>query len=76
MKGNMNDLQIHTNEVRHCRGCHARVVWVKNVYNRYTLFNVPDSERGKSWLSIDTKSHHDCPRKEQFRKAGLPITRR
>jgi hypothetical protein len=58
------DLQIHTNEVKHCRGCHARVVWIKDVYNKYTLFDVPDGERGKSWLSIDTKRRHDCPKKE------------
>jgi hypothetical protein len=72
----VGDLQIHANEVKHCRGCHTRVVWVKDAYNKYILFDVPDSERGKSWLSIDTKRRHDCPKKELLRKIGRPVVGR
>ena len=60
----MGDLQIHANEVRNCKACYQRVVWLKTSYNRYTLFNVPDTERGKSWLNIDDEDKHDCPKKE------------
>jgi hypothetical protein len=70
----VGELTIHANEVRNCRGCYQRVVWLKNSYNRYTLFNVPDSEIGKSWLSIDDKGFHDCARKDRLellkRKTG------
>jgi hypothetical protein len=62
----MSDLQIHANEVRNCKACYQRVVWLKNSYNRYTLFNVPDSESGKSWLTIDDKGFHDCANKERL----------
>ena len=41
----MGELSIHANEVRNCKACYQRVVWLKNSYNRYTLFNVPDTER-------------------------------
>src|SRR5215212_5495220 len=58
------DYHVHANEVRECRACYQRVVWVKNTYNKYVLMNVPDTERGKSWIGIDTHSKHDCPRKD------------
>jgi hypothetical protein len=63
----MGDLQIHANEVRNCKGCYGRIVWLQNAYNRRSAFNVPDSERGKSWLTIDDKDRHDCPRKEYLK---------
>jgi hypothetical protein len=51
----MGKLQIHANEVRNCRSCYARIVWLENAWKRRSAFNVPDSERGKSWLTIDDK---------------------
>jgi hypothetical protein len=64
----MGELTIHANEVRNCKACYQRVVWLKNSYNRYTLFNVPDTERGKSWLNIDDENRHDCRKKDLLRK--------
>jgi hypothetical protein len=62
----MNTLQVHANEVRNCKACFKRVVWLKNAYNRYTLFNVPDTERGKSWLDIDDTDRHICQYPERI----------
>ena len=70
----MGNLQIHANEVRNCKGCYGRIVWLENAYRRRSAFNVPDNERGKSWLSISDKDFHDCPVKERLallkRKTG------
>jgi hypothetical protein len=62
----MGELQIHTNEVRNCKVCYGRIVWLQNAYNRRSAFNVPDSERGKSWLTVDDKDFHNCPHKERL----------
>jgi len=60
----MGDLTVHANEVRSCRGCYARIVWLESANRRRAAFNVPDGEVGKSWLSINDKGFHDCPKKE------------
>jgi hypothetical protein len=75
----MSELSIHANEVRTCKGCYQRVVWLTSAYNQYVLVNVPDSERGKSWLTVDDKDRHDCPRKDRLkirRGAGSNSTER
>jgi hypothetical protein len=59
----MGDLTVHANEVRNCKACYARIVLLKNTYNKYSAFNVPDTERG-SWLTADDRDFHDCPKKE------------
>jgi hypothetical protein len=65
----MGDLQIHANEVRNCKACYGRIVWLENAYKRRSAFNVPDTEHGKSWLTVDDHDRHDCPKKELLRKA-------
>jgi hypothetical protein len=60
----MGELQVHANEVRQCKGCYSRIVWLQSAYGKRSPFNVPDSERGKSWISIGDRDFHDCPRKE------------
>jgi hypothetical protein len=40
----MGELQIHANQVRNCKGCYDRIVWLENAYNRTSAFNEPDSE--------------------------------
>jgi hypothetical protein len=62
----MGDLSVHANEVRQCKGCYSRIVWLENAYKRRSAFNVPDTERGKSWLTVDDKDRHDCPQKERL----------
>lgn len=62
----MGDLLVHANEVKNCRGCYNRIVWLENAYGRRSAFNVPDDERGKSWLSVDDKDRHDCQYKERL----------
>ncbi len=62
----MGELSVHANEVRDCKACYARIVLLKNAYNKYSAFNVPATERGKSWLSIDDKDFHDCKQKERL----------
>jgi hypothetical protein len=61
-------VRIHANEVRQCRGCLQRIVWLENAWKRRSAFNVPDAERGKSWLSINSDDRHDCPRKDRLQQ--------
>jgi hypothetical protein len=62
----MGALEIHANEVRNCKGCYARIVWLENAYKRRCALNVPDGEKGKRWLSVDDKDRHGCPRKDRL----------
>jgi hypothetical protein len=60
----MGDIQVHANEVKQCRSCLERVVFLKNCYGRWGIFNVRGI--GKSWLSISDKDYHICANKERL----------
>lgn len=57
-------IQMHANEVRQCRGCLERVVFLKNTYGKWGVFNVRDT--GQSWYTIDDTDRHDCKGKERL----------
>ena len=65
---------VHANEVKSCKACYGRIVLLKNTYNKYAAFNVPDSEAGKSWLTIGDGDFHDCPKKEWLKRLGIGKT--
>jgi hypothetical protein len=62
----MGDLQVHANEVRNCKACYGRIVWLESANRRRSAFNVPNSERGKSWLTIGDRDFHVCQHPERL----------
>jgi hypothetical protein len=62
----VGDIQVHANEVRQCRACYQRIVWLESANRRRAAFNVPDGEAGKSWLAINDKDFHNCASKERL----------
>jgi hypothetical protein len=56
--------KTHASQVKACVGCMKRVVWLKDENGKYVLCDVPESEWGKTWLSLDIELRHNCERKD------------
>jgi hypothetical protein len=53
-------IAVHANEVKRCKGCADRVVFLKNVYGKWGVFNIKSI--GQSWYEVDEKEDkHICP---------------
>src|SRR5215207_4287460 len=59
----MGELSIYANEVRNCRGCYSRIVWLESANRRRCAFNVPDSERVRAGFRQVTRTSTTAPRR-------------